>query len=350
VARSKKKTQDAPPVPASVPLEDGLTGIVGHTRVLEVLRRSLDSGKLHHAYLFSGPGGVGKRTTARGLAQALNCETKPGTGCGRCNTCTRIERLLHPDYMEIGPDGKWIKVGQIRELEGRLETGPFEGRAVVAVLSPADWMNLAAANALLKVLEEPRPAVHFVLAAAAPLRLPATVRSRCQVLRFGPLSTGQVVSFLTRRAGLSEAVAGLAARLSEGSLGRALRLASASDLGDQRQMVNRICGLAGTRAAPDTVFHLAGELADAGAALDGVLELLRVYLRDLLWVCSGVEASGDRLVNMDQLDALKQRARGLHPGVVLTWDHSVRRAQAGLRAYANKRLAMEEMLLELTER
>lgn len=333
-----------------LPLENGLDGIVGHERVLEVLRRSLKGGKLHHAHLFAGPGGVGKRTTAKALAQALNCQEHPLTGCGRCNTYTRIERVLHPDYLEVRPEGKWIKVSQIRDLEARLELGPFEGGAVVAVVTPADWMNLAAANALLKVLEEPRPAVHFVLAAAAFRRLPATVRSRCQLLRFGPLSSDQVAGLLRQRVGLDETRAELVARLSEGSLGRALRLAGSQDLEEQRRLVEKVCRLAGRRSGPDAVFKLAEEIAGLGPGLDPILELLRVYLRDLTWLCSGLKGAESRLVNRDQSETLKTVAAGLHSQVVLTWTRAVQRTQNSLRANANRRLAVEEMLLELTER
>lgn len=350
--KRSKEASEAVEDLAFPPLRGGLLGIVGHPRPVSVLRRSLDSGRLHHAYLLIGPSGVGKRTCGKALAQALCCVRNPGVGCGECNPCHRIERLIHPDYLEIRPDGQYIKVGQIRELEARLELGPYESRAVTAVISPAERMNIAAANALLKVLEEPRPSVHFVLASSAPHSLPATVRSRCQPIRFGPIPKDELESFIQERLGLSQSEAELLSGLSDGSLGRAAVLFSQKGAGEQRRWAERLCNVAGRKAKALEVFGLAEELAELGDELPRVLELVQVYLRDLLWLtlepCGAGSAAKGRVVNQDLMEGLAERACGLHSQAVLIWAHAVRRALRMLKRNANRRICMEELLWELT--
>src|SRR5206468_11280591 len=119
--------------------------------------------KVASAYLFEGMVGVGKATTALALAQALNCERAPGQGCGACDPCRKIESGLHPDVVRVEPDGQFIKIAQVRQVTARAAYRPHEGRARVVILDPADAMNLEAANALLKTLEEPPADIHFVL-------------------------------------------------------------------------------------------------------------------------------------------------------------------------------------------
>src|SRR5262249_58842592 len=151
-----------------------------------------------------------------------DCGRAPGSGCGECEPCNKIERGLHPDYLVVLPDGAFIKIAQVRQVTARAAYRPHEGRVRVVVLDPADAMNLEAANALLKTLEEPPADTHFVLCSAAPERLPVTVRSRCQRVRFVPLAAAQVAAYLARERGLAAAQAQVVAALAAGSLARAL--------------------------------------------------------------------------------------------------------------------------------
>jgi len=188
------------------------------------LVRAIGSDKLAHAYLFEGPGGVGKRTTALALAQALNCLEAPGVGCLRCDSCRKIRERLHPDVIVVGPpEGKkQTPIESIRELERRVAYRPNEGRAQVAIIDPAHVMTEAAANALLKTLEEPRPDTFLILVTdRAPVLLP-TVRSRCQRVRFRPLARATVEGLLVA-GGTPPPTAAIAASLADGSLDKAAR-------------------------------------------------------------------------------------------------------------------------------
>lgn len=328
----------------------GLEGVCGHARIVDFLRTSLGGGKLAHAYLFAGPTGVGKRTTGVALAQAFHCSERPGAGCGECMPCSRIARGLHPDHVEVRPEQRSIKVSQVRDLEARAELGPHEGPALVIVIAPADRMTLAAANALLKTLEEPRPNVHFVLTAAAPHSLPATIRSRCQLLRFGPVETTEVRRFLVDRMGVEEERADLAARLAEGSIGRAVQLSEEEGLGSHRDRVVEVLKKTGVRPKPTALFDLAEQLAGLKDELGPFLDFLQLSLRDLVWNGIGEGSARERVLDTELLDELGEEVAGYPPEVYLSWRRVVQRAQKRLLANANKRLTLEQMLIELAER
>src|SRR3989304_9030229 len=135
----------------------GFSEIIGHRQPLEILRRALGQGRLHHAYLFVGPEGVGKRTIALALAQALHCGEAGDDFCGRCADCARIRDRNHPDVrlVETLAGKKEIGIQQIRDVEKALNYRSFSGKRKIAIVDPATALNLSSQNALLKTLEEP---------------------------------------------------------------------------------------------------------------------------------------------------------------------------------------------------
>src|ERR1044072_7952675 len=173
-----------------------LAEIVGHTKQLAMLRSALSAERLHHAYLFIGPDGIGKRTAAIALAKAIHCEATNNDFCGICVNCARISDGNHPDFRLIQPlpDKKEISIQQIRELERELNYRSFGGKRKIALIDPATLMNLSAQNALLKTLEEPPENCWIVLLAPNSGGLLPTVRSRCVRLSFAPLRRQQVAA------------------------------------------------------------------------------------------------------------------------------------------------------------
>ncbi|MDR9392610.1 MAG: DNA polymerase III subunit gamma/tau, partial [Trueperaceae bacterium] len=167
--------------------------VVGQDHVKEVLAAALAKGRTGHAYLFSGPRGVGKTTSARLLAMALNCERRDegAAPCGTCDACTRIRSGRHADVVELDA-ASHNSVDDVRELRERVRLASMEGGTRVWILDEAHMLSGAAANALLKTLEEPPPGLVFVLATTEPERLPATVLSRCQHFRFRRLSDAEI--------------------------------------------------------------------------------------------------------------------------------------------------------------
>jgi DNA polymerase-3 subunit delta' len=197
--------------------------ILGQERVISHLKTAMAKGRLSHAYLFVGPQGVGKASVARALAAALNCAQPraDGDACGECPSCRRLQAGTHPDFLVISPPESkaQIGIGQIRELRRLTEYPPW-GAWRVAVIKPAEALtaqNDAAANALLKTLEEPPDRHVLVLTALGEADLLPTVVSRCHKLAFAPLPAPLVAQELVKRRGLPPARAALLAALSGGS-------------------------------------------------------------------------------------------------------------------------------------
>lgn len=167
------------------------------------LMQRKEEGRLPHALLFTGPAGLGKQQLAIGLARSILCEN-PGDGgaaCGHCRSCQLFSVGNHPDYFVIEPEEgkKSIAVDQIRQLDSFQALKGHYGRGKVILITPADWMNANAANALLKTLEEPTPGTVLILSTDRPMALLATIRSRCQSVAFQPVAPGVAIQWLNEQ-------------------------------------------------------------------------------------------------------------------------------------------------------
>lgn len=213
--------------------------IRGHATQVEMFRRSIRRGRLSHAYLFVGDEGIGKRTFARALSQCLlcdKCDDADLEACGTCSQCRQMQAGSHPDFLSIGcPEGKSVLpidlIAGSPECRGReglcfdLSLRPASATRRIAVIDDADRMNAESANALLKTLEEPPSYSVLILIAANPDSLLPTIRSRCQQVRFAPLTDSDVAELL-RETGIVDdaAEAAIVARLSGGSVATAAQL------------------------------------------------------------------------------------------------------------------------------
>jgi DNA polymerase-3 subunit delta' len=200
--------------------------------LVEAFRRVVSSGRLAHAYLFTGPPGVGKRLFAVELAKALLCEHPQAAArldaCDECPACLQVAAEVHPDFQRFGlpEEAHEIPVALIREAANHLALRPARGRYRVLILDDADHLSDAAANAFLKTLEEPPPASLLTLIGTSPDRQLPTIVSRCQVIRFSPLPADVLAGHLISEGRVEDpAEAARLARLGGGSLSRAQALA-----------------------------------------------------------------------------------------------------------------------------
>jgi len=208
--------------------------IVGQEEAITQLREAIRNKELSHAYLFFGSGGTGKQLAAKAFAAAVNC---PDQGCAKCLNCHKILNGLHPDVVFFEPEGNFFTIEQVRELQHEVGLKPFETQTKVYVLDEVDKMTREAANSLLKTLEEPPPHTIFILLTSNPDGLLSTVISRCQTVRFKPISKTTLANHLVEQCRLEEEDAELFARLSGGLLSKAIELATSDSKHDWRKSI-----------------------------------------------------------------------------------------------------------------
>jgi DNA polymerase-3 subunit delta' len=255
--------------------------IEGHDRPVRVLQRALANKTLAHAYLFSGEAGIGKKMTALALAAAVHCPVVGEQGgCGMCPACRKVATLGHPDVHFLLPDGDEIKIDQIRQVQADLALKPFEGTIKVLIVDGAESMNQASSNAFLKTLEEPPGDALIILITALPQSLLATIRSRCQELRFLPLPRHTLAQALMRKRGLSEEDAWFLAALAQGSMGRGLEMDAGQEKADREELANLWSGLASM--GPSELLAQAEAFSKDRERLERLLEIGVERLRDAL--------------------------------------------------------------------
>ena len=320
--------------------------VIGHTWAVDMLQRDLAQGRLRHAYLFTGPAGVGKRTLATQFAAALLCPNA-GPPCGQCRHCMLTTRGSHPDLLSVEPVKKTrnalISVDAVREVIKALQLRPVEAQRRVARVLNFHAANREGMNAFLKTLEEPPGQAVILLTAERADDLLPTIVSRCEVVALRPLSNELVREALITRWMVSADRADLLAHLAQGRLGYAVRLHGDDDaLAARTQRLDDLQALlSGSRVMR---FNYAERLAkEGGAGIQAVLDLWLGFWRDVLLASAG--AAGQR-ANPDRTADIERVAQGVTPATARTVMVGLRRTGELLEKNANTRLALEVCLLD----
>ncbi len=325
----------------------GFSQIIGHQKQLQAIRQALNHGRLHHAYLFVGMEGVGKKTIALALAQAVHCSSATGDFCGECADCARIQSGNHPDVRILGPlvGKKEISIQQIRELEKELNLRSFSGKKKVAILDPATLMNLSAQNALLKTLEEPPEGSLLILIASNGGALLPTLRSRCLRVTFGPLARDLVSGFLISRKGIDPETAEFLAAVSLGSLGAVVSMEAQDLLERRREWIRLVSSLrtGDYRAAGDAAEVLAGSKEESLK----FLEWVESWFRDLL--VYGVTQSAQNVINVDVLSQIQRQRATTDFERLFSCIGEAKAAIEGIQRNLNRRIILEDLLLNTVE-
>jgi DNA polymerase-3 subunit delta' len=273
--------------------------MLGHEWAVDMLRQHAARGEVRHAYLFCGPPGLGRRTLALRLAQALNC-TKPiaaGIPCGTCRDCKQIEAMQHPDMNVIQADseGGTLKVDQVREVQHSLSLKPYQAKYRVALFLRFQEANDNAANALLKTLEEAPAHAILLLTADNPEQLLPTIVSRCEILRLRALPISAIEADLLER-GVDEERARLLAHISGGRPGYARKLIDDITLLEKRE--ERLNDLQTLLPAPRVEkFSYADKLSKDKDAMRQTILIWLSYWRDVMLRVAQAETP---LVNIDR--------------------------------------------------
>lgn len=321
--------------------------IIGHRRIVRLLKNAVVNGRTAHAYLFSGPAGVGKETVALAFARALLCaQPQEGDACGSCRFCRQTAQGSHPDLHIVRPAPQTIRIEQMRELQRTVALTPYSGLRHVCLVERCEAMTQEAASSFLKTLEEPSAQTVFILLAEQPQRLLPTIVSRCQQIAFTALALPEVVEGLLR-AGFDRADAELAAALSGGSLGVAVELASGGGYREKREKIfTAAAELA--RATPGEACRLAQSFGGEREESALLLDMLLLWYRDLLVY---KEANDEALVvNRDFLPLLARQAENYTTFRIIDIIYKIEQARGFLRANANQRLTVEVLFMELGRR
>ncbi|MBV9100180.1 MAG: AAA family ATPase [Candidatus Dormibacteraeota bacterium] len=318
--------------------------LIGHEAVLRRLERAAGAGALGHAILFTGPEGVGKTTTALALAaHLLDAAAWPGGPSA------------HPDLWIEDSEAENLSIERVRAggrdgptLQDFLALRPYVGRRRVAVLGRAERLTEQAANSLLKTVEEPPPGTHLLLSAAHFERLPSTVLSRCEVVVLGPVSAAAIADWLTAANGVAPELASLAAPLSAGRPGRALRLATEEGaLNAELAALDAFlaAGGGGVGAALTTAAAVAPG-AGAEGRERGLLTLAAwaAFARDAACYSAGCP---ELAVWSAYRPALERWAEDLAPSRIVDILDRIVLASEAVATYAQPRLAFEALLVDV---
>lgn len=317
--------------------------IIGQTRIIRLLRRALAQDLLPHAFLFTGVEGVGKKFTALTLAKVVNCQdSASGDCCDQCLSCRKAASENHPDIDLIEREGPFIKIEQIRALKRRLRFKPLEGRYRVTVINNSQYLKVEAANALLKVLEEPPADNLIILTAIETTGLLPTIVSRCLHLPFQPLATVEISAHLCKTHAISPESAAVIARLSGGSLSRAMALLDEKKLGRRKWILETVAEIQKSRI-PDLLAAINRWKGD-NLDLQQDLEWLKTWIRDLL--VQKFEATDSvGLLNADLADKIKAIAPHMSGDNLLQFFDLVCTIQGAIGYNVNRRLSLETLLL-----
>ena len=330
-------------------------GTIGHDKAVGILQRSLDVGRISHAYLLAGPRQVGKGALALELAQALNC-TAVEKPCGDCRQCSRIARGLHADVKIVGVESAGagegrgrlsISIDQVRDAQREASLKPYEGSYRVFIFDGAEQLSEEAANSLLKTLEEPPAQVVLVLLASDAGALLPTMVSRCQTLELRPVAASVIGQILQERYGADASSAGEVARLSEGRPGWAIEAVASEEV--LQTLDNGLTTIEGlVRSGVEERFAYAADLAssmrrDREGGRQG-LALWLAWWRDVLLVkegAPGLATYGPRL------ETLESVAASLSSAQVAKAIQDIQKTMSHLDRNVNARLALEDLMLSL---
>ena len=328
---------------------------IGQTEALALLKHSLGTGNLAHAYLLVGAPHIGKTTLALDLARAVNCQGGEPP-CGECQSCLRIADGKHTDITIINLNSVKdsgesksrveISIDDIRGLQHDASLPPFEGKCKVFIIDGAEYLSAEAANCLLKTIEEPPPQVMILLLTAEELRLLPTVVSRCQRIELKPMVNDEIEKILVESRGIDSDRAKLLTRLSQGCLGWALRVSiDDSYLAQRNQKLTEMFSL--LTAGWEERFSYTAKLGNERKSAEEIIKLWLAWWHDIMLTkCDCKHA----VTNIDHIPILEKWAQALSLLEIRDFINSLHKSLNHIAMNANLRLVSEILMLDMPKK
>ena len=329
-----------------MPFED----ILGQKNAIDLICHAVKRDRIPHAWLFTGQANIGKFKTAVALAQKLNCKKTSEDACGKCDSCLQINEDNFPDFLVIRPEGKFIKIDQLRKSLNWLNLHLDQARKKVLIIDGAENLGREAANAFLKTLEEPAKNTIIILIALSIKQLPETIVSRCQQIRFRPLSRGITELILSRNTNHSEELIQLLSSYGMGSV--------KSNMANSFEIMQKVQNTAIkwlTSFKSETLEDVLRTSEVWGKSKNEewryLLDFLETWFRDITWLRFGLPENKllnrDYALNVDRVRELKQCGKFFSLRQIFEIFREIEDSRAAIDLNANKSLAIESLCLHI---
>ncbi len=326
----------------------GFGNVIGREREVAHLKRAIETGKVSHAYIFSGEKGVGKKTLADTFAMALQCEGEGPRPCGECRSCRQAADGNHPDiiYLQHGKPGS-IGVDDVRsQLTGDIQIRPYSGKYKIYIIQDAEKMTVQAQNAILKTIEEPPEYAVIMLLTANDQAFLETIRSRCVTLHLMPVPDGQVKAYLMEHMQVPDYQADICVAFAQGNIGKAVRLASSEDFTAIKASAMQLIRNAGKWELSE-IIDFVREVQEYKISIQDYLDILALWYRDMVYFKATTDVNG--IVFKDEIRTIRETVRVCSYEGVEEVMRAIESAKARLSANVNFDLTMELLFFVIKE-
>ena len=317
--------------------------IIGQSTLINGLKSVLNSGRIVHSYIFTGPAGAGKRTISNYFTKMVLCDgmDKP---CNTCKSCRQLESGNHPDIIRVTSQTKTIGVEPIRELRADIGIKPFQGKWKIYIIEKGDTMTPQAQNAFLKTLEEPPQHAIIIILADNLAGLLPTIISRCQIIRIPLLSAQNIAEIIESQAQVPRERALVFAKLAQGLPGNGLELASSQEYQEMRNESLEILEELAKSSMVQAMGYVDYFLERRDKATE-ILDMIELWLRDILVLKQG--SSRDIIINMDKIPPMESLAKAFTIRDIQCIIENIEDSKRMLRSHANFQLTIENLLMNI---
>lgn len=322
-----------------------LNKVIGHEKVVESLRKSIEIDQISHSYLFEGEESIGKRMVALLFSKTLLCKEQGLEPCNRCNSCLKFDNWNHPDFKLIEPKKNLIKKKEIDDLIKSMSIAPLESKRKIVIIDNSDQIGVEGQNGLLKTLEEPPPYINMILISSNSNNLIPTILSRCQVLKFYPVNNEKIERLLKRDYNKTSEEASFIAHFTKGSVGRSIILSSSDDFFHRRDKVLEIINNI-VKGDKPSVFNSVDFFIENKEFIDELLDIIIYWFRDLIIYKEIGESK--LIINRDKLPLLIDQSF-LSFNKINDIIENIIEARKNIKRNVNYQLIIETMLLNIQE-